>query len=310
MRDARPVRAPGSIHRVVRGSIRDRCPPRQDRSRSTDPARHPRGVERLDAFWRMVCHSAQGAVEFCAGSYEAADRAWTQMRGGGARRRLDRLPGRPQRARPRRGPGRARQAGRGARRARAPGVARANAAPTVDRCRSPARPSAHPRRGGPASRKRWRSSTRRPPRRRCRSRRLACSSFVASSNVASNRKLAARDSLDRGARDLRASWGRRRGHSARGSEIARLGLRHRGPNELTESERRIAELAAIREDEPAGCGSGVRQPEDRRGEPRPRLPEAGDPLARGARRSHGGHVRGHRDPNVGNRRMLRRRAWP
>ena len=38
------------------------------------------GVERLDVFWRMVCHSAQGAVEFCAGDYEAADRAWTQMR--------------------------------------------------------------------------------------------------------------------------------------------------------------------------------------------------------------------------------------
>ena len=36
------------------------------------------GVERLDVFWRMVCHSAQGAVEFCAGDYEAADRAWTR----------------------------------------------------------------------------------------------------------------------------------------------------------------------------------------------------------------------------------------
>jgi DNA-binding CsgD family transcriptional regulator len=37
-------------------------------------------VERLDLFWQMVCHSAQGAVEFCAGDYEAADRAWTAMR--------------------------------------------------------------------------------------------------------------------------------------------------------------------------------------------------------------------------------------
>ena len=36
--------------------------------------------ERLDLFWRMVCHSAQGAVEFCAGDYGAADRAWTPMR--------------------------------------------------------------------------------------------------------------------------------------------------------------------------------------------------------------------------------------
>jgi DNA-binding CsgD family transcriptional regulator len=38
------------------------------------------GIEGLDLLWRMLCHSAQGAVEFCAGSYEAADRAWTQMR--------------------------------------------------------------------------------------------------------------------------------------------------------------------------------------------------------------------------------------
>ena len=73
------------------------------------------GVERLDVFWRMVCHSAQGAVEFCAGDYAAADRAWTADAGGGPGRRLDRLPGRPQRAGPRRGTDRARQAGRGAR---------------------------------------------------------------------------------------------------------------------------------------------------------------------------------------------------
>ncbi|HSO30616.1 MAG TPA: AAA family ATPase [Candidatus Sulfomarinibacteraceae bacterium] len=38
------------------------------------------GVERLDLLWRMVCHSAQGAVEFCASDYAAADRAWTAMR--------------------------------------------------------------------------------------------------------------------------------------------------------------------------------------------------------------------------------------
>lgn len=37
-------------------------------------------VERLDVFWRLVCHSAQGAVEFCAGDHAAADRAWTAMR--------------------------------------------------------------------------------------------------------------------------------------------------------------------------------------------------------------------------------------
>ena len=37
-------------------------------------------VDGLDPFWRTVCHSAQGAVEFCAGNHEAADRAWTHMR--------------------------------------------------------------------------------------------------------------------------------------------------------------------------------------------------------------------------------------
>ena len=37
-------------------------------------------TEPLDVIWRMVCHSAQGAVEFCAGDHEAADRAWVAMR--------------------------------------------------------------------------------------------------------------------------------------------------------------------------------------------------------------------------------------
>lgn len=36
-------------------------------------------VEPLDVFWRMVCRSALGAVEFCDGNYDAADRTWTQM---------------------------------------------------------------------------------------------------------------------------------------------------------------------------------------------------------------------------------------
>ena len=38
------------------------------------------GVAGLDVIWRMVCHSALGAVEFCAGDHAAADRAWTAMR--------------------------------------------------------------------------------------------------------------------------------------------------------------------------------------------------------------------------------------
>lgn len=37
------------------------------------------GVDPLDVFWRMVCRSALGAVEFCDGNYDGADRAWTQM---------------------------------------------------------------------------------------------------------------------------------------------------------------------------------------------------------------------------------------
>ena len=37
-------------------------------------------VDRLEVFWRMLCHSAQGAVEFCDSDNEAADRAWTAMR--------------------------------------------------------------------------------------------------------------------------------------------------------------------------------------------------------------------------------------
>jgi DNA-binding CsgD family transcriptional regulator/tetratricopeptide (TPR) repeat protein len=39
-----------------------------------------RGVERLETFWQMVGHSAEGAVEFCCGDHTAADRAWTTMR--------------------------------------------------------------------------------------------------------------------------------------------------------------------------------------------------------------------------------------
>lgn len=37
-------------------------------------------VEPLDVFWRAVCRSPLGFVEFFDGKYEAADQAWTQMR--------------------------------------------------------------------------------------------------------------------------------------------------------------------------------------------------------------------------------------
>ena len=38
------------------------------------------GVAGLDVIWRMVCHSALGALEFSDGDHAAADRAWTAMR--------------------------------------------------------------------------------------------------------------------------------------------------------------------------------------------------------------------------------------
>jgi DNA-binding CsgD family transcriptional regulator len=38
------------------------------------------GIDRLEPFWRMLGHSARGAVEFCAGEHEAAVRAWSAMR--------------------------------------------------------------------------------------------------------------------------------------------------------------------------------------------------------------------------------------
>jgi len=37
-------------------------------------------AEGLDVIWRMVCHSALGALEFCDGQHGAADQAWAIMR--------------------------------------------------------------------------------------------------------------------------------------------------------------------------------------------------------------------------------------
>jgi DNA-binding CsgD family transcriptional regulator len=199
-------------------------------------------VEGLDRFWRMVCHSAQGAVEFCAGSYEAADRAWTQMREEArvigwidflddrsepdhvealialgkldeARRVLEHLEWRG-RTLPRAwidaGLPRARaliQAADGKVLEALVAIDQAQATPSL-----PFEAARLLLLGGQLQRR-------------------------------ANRKLAARDSL---AGALRAfeelgspPWAQR----AR-DESARLGLRHRGPDELTDSERRIAELAA------------------------------------------------------------------
>ena len=56
--------------------------------------RPPRCPGRLDVIWRMVCHSAQGAVEFCAGTRRRRSGVVGDARGG-SRRQLDRQPGGP-----------------------------------------------------------------------------------------------------------------------------------------------------------------------------------------------------------------------
>ena len=200
------------------------------------------GVERLDVFWRSVCHSAQGAVEFCASDYEAADRAWTQMRAEAravgwidflddrsepdhieallalgrldeARRVLDALEWRG-RTLPRSwidaGLPRARALVLAAEGKLAEALGIVDAAPAI--------------RALPFESARLLLVKGQLERR-------------------ANRKLAARDSLTEALgifEELGSPpWAQR----AR-DEIARLGLRHRAPTELTESERRIAELAA------------------------------------------------------------------
>ena len=200
------------------------------------------GVERLDPFWQMVAHSAQGAVEFCAGNHEGADVAWTAMREEArvvgwidclddrsepdhvealialgkldeARRVLQHLEWRG-RTLPRpwieAGLPRARALVLAAEGKLSEALAIMDAAPSIG-----ALPFEHARlllvRGQIERR--------------------------------ANRKLAARDSLREALAALEKlgspPWEQR----AR-DEIARLGLRHRAPSELTEGERRVAELAA------------------------------------------------------------------
>ena len=199
-------------------------------------------VDGLDPFWRMVCHSAQGAVEFCAGHYEAADRAWTQMREEAAvvgwkdflddrsepdhvetlvvlgrlddaRRLLDHLEWRG-RTLPRvwidAGLPRARALILAAEGSVAEALTLVEEAPGT-----PSLPFEEARRAlvrGQLERR-------------------------------SNRRLAARESLSR-ARAAFEALGSPPWVERVQAEMGRLGLRHREPDELTESERRIAELAA------------------------------------------------------------------
>ena len=200
------------------------------------------GVDRLDVFWRMLCHSAQGAVDFCDGDNEAADRAWTAMReeaqvigwvdflddrsepdhvealvGLGrldeARRVLDHLEWRG-RALPRpwidAGLPRARALVLAAEGDLAAALAVIDAAPEI--------------RGLPFERGRLLLQRGQIERR-------------------ANRRLAARDSLTE-AGAVFEQLGSPPWIARTRAEMARLGLRHRTRNELTEGERRIAELAA------------------------------------------------------------------
>ena len=200
------------------------------------------GVERLDLFWRMVCHSAQGAVEFCAGDSDAAVRAWTAMRADArdvgwidflddrsepdhvealialgkrseARRVLEHLEWRG-RSLPRAwidaGLPRARALVLAAEGKPAEALAIVESAPSTR-----ALPFEHAR------------------------------LFLVKGQIErrANRKLAAKASLTEALAVFEnlgsPPWAQR----AR-DEISRLGLRHRAPGALTESERRIAELAA------------------------------------------------------------------
>jgi DNA-binding CsgD family transcriptional regulator len=200
------------------------------------------GVTGLDVIWRMVCHSALGAVEFCDGNYDAADQAWTAMREEAQQIRwIDNLEDRsePDHVEALIALGRLDDARRildhlewrgrklprpwidaGLPRARALVIAAdgklSDALAIVD--------AAPPERALPFEAARLLLVKGQIQRR-------------------ANRKLAAQASLTEALgifEELGSPpWARRTR-----DEIARLGLRHRGPGELTESERRIAELAA------------------------------------------------------------------
>lgn len=196
----------------------------------------------LDLFWQMVCHSAQGAVEFCAGNNAAADRAWTAMR---AEAELvgwiDFLDDRSE----------------------PDNVETLIALGRLDEAR---RVLEHLEWRGRTLPRPWIDAT--LPRARALV--LAATGDVAGALSAidssrpidslpferarlllargqlerrANRKLAARDSLTE-ALGAFESLGSPPWEQRTRDEIARIGLRHRGPTELTETERRIAELAA------------------------------------------------------------------
>ena len=200
------------------------------------------GTAHLDPFWQLVGHSAQGAVEFCAGDHAAADRAWTAMRADAhALGWIDFLDDRSE----------------------PDHVEALVALGRVDEAR---RVLEHLEWRGRTLPRSWIDAA--LPRASAHV--LAAEGHVAEALAAveaagdaralpferarlllvqgqlerrANRKLAARDSLTEAlaAFEVLGSppWARR----AR-DELARIGLRHGPPDELTESERLIAELAA------------------------------------------------------------------
>ncbi len=93
------------------------------------------------------------------------------------------------------------------------------------------------------------------------------------------------------------------------AELDRVGLR-RSPDELTATERRVAELAADRAHKPRGREQGVHEPEDRPGQPHARLPQARDRLARGAGRPNGRRTKAAHGTEVAERPIPPRSARP
>ena len=199
-------------------------------------------VEGLDALWRMLCHSAQGSVEFCLGRYEAADRAWTAMRDDArAVGWVDNLDDRsePDHVEALVALGRLDDARRVLEHLEWRG--RTLPRTWIDAGLPRARSLIQAAEGDLAEALRTLDAAPPTPSLPFEAARLLLVRGQVERRA--NRKLAARESLGAALETFEQlgspPWAAR----AR-DEIARLGLRHRDRNELTESERRIAELAA------------------------------------------------------------------
>ena len=200
------------------------------------------GVAGLDVIWRMVCHSALGILEFCYGDHEAADQAWTAMRGEARQMRwIDNLEDRsePDHIESLIVLGRLDEARRLLEHLEWRG--RTLPRPWIDAGLPRARALVLAADGRSTDALDVLGAA---PRIRSLpfddARLLLVKGQL---ERRANRKLAAKDSLTEALGIFEAlgspPWAQR----AR-DEIARIGLRHRAPHQLTETERRIAELAA------------------------------------------------------------------